>query len=49
MVRLGQVGQDGGGEGLVSGVGEGDGLLADGVRLEGLDAVVDNRPACQVL
>lgn len=49
LVWLGKVGQDGGGEGLVGGVCEGDGFLTDGVGLEGLDAVVDNRPACEVL
>lgn len=49
LVGLGQVGQDGGGKGFVRGVTELEGLLAVWVRLEGLDAVVDNRVGSQVL
>lgn len=43
MVGLGEVGDDGGGEGLVSSVSELDGALAEFVGLEGVDAVADDR------
>lgn len=49
LVGLGQIGQDGGSKGLVGGVAELKGSLAVGIRLEGLDAVVDDRVARQVL
>lgn len=43
MVGTGEVGNDGGSKGLVSGVGESDGALAKFVGLEGVDAVADER------
>lgn len=46
---LGEVGEDGSGEGLVGGVAELDGLLAVLVGLEGVDAVADEGVVQQVL
>lgn len=49
MVRLGEVGDDWSGEGLVSGVGELDGALAEFVGLEGVDAVANDRVVEEML
>lgn len=49
MVGLGEVGDDGSGEGLVSGVGELDGALAEFVGLEGVDTVANDRVVEEML
>lgn len=49
LVGLGEVGQDGGGEGLVGRVAELEGALGILVGLEGVDAVADERVVQQVL
>ena len=49
LVRLGEKGDDGGSESLVGGISQGNGALAVLVRLEGLDAIVDDGVVEEVL